>query len=83
MDGDDAGVIDFSGDAGFSNEPLAELRAFLAGCACIDADDFNRDGTANGGIAGVIDDAHGSAAELAQNFVSADARRIHWSSNPT
>jgi len=82
MDGDDAGMIDFSGDARFANQGVDGGARFPRRSAGIDRITLIADRTAYGRIAGVIDDAHGAPAKLARIFVSADACRIRGFSNP-
>ncbi len=68
VDGDDVGMLQAAGGFCFAVETLEQVGIFHDH----GGDRFYGDGAADEGIARFEDYAHGAAAELAENFVSAD-----------
>src|ERR1039457_4489943 len=62
-----------AGRAGFAEQPLAQAGALLGVGDFAEADGFDGDRTADGGIGGQVNDTHGAAAQLAHDLVASDA----------
>jgi hypothetical protein len=73
VDGDDAGVGEDPGRTGLAEQALAQAGALLGVADFAEADGFDGNRTADGGIGGQVDDAHGAAAQLAHDLVASDA----------
>ena len=72
VDGDDAGVREDARRARLAEEPLPQLLLLL-GLARAEVDRLDGDRPADIRIDGVVNDAHGAAAELPDDLVPADA----------
>ena len=73
VDGDDSGMREHAGRAGLAEEPLAQALLLFRLAAAAELDGLDGDGAADVGVDGVIDHAHGAAAQFPDDFVSPDA----------
>jgi hypothetical protein len=72
VNGDDAGVGERGGGAGFAGQAVAQSVAFGGVGEIGELEGFDGDFADEDGIVGAEDDAHAAAAELAQDAITSD-----------
>ena len=72
VNGHDSGVRKDSGGLGFAKESLTEAFAFRFLGEIVEPDALDGDDPADGGVLGLVDNAHGTASQFAQNQITPD-----------
>ena len=72
VNGDDVGMRQHPGRAGLAEETLAQFLALLSAVDVAQADGFDGDGAADGGIGGQVHDSHSAAADFLDDTVPAN-----------
>ena len=72
INGDDVGMRQDAGGARFAKQTLAQTVALFGVIDLTEANGFDGDGAPDGGVDGLIDDAHGTAAQLFDDLEAPD-----------